>query len=98
MVRIVINSSVRSGFQQAQFDLPNHNGNGYAAGDQIDAKIFENLGPIKVKDRVHYSDEKLLIVYCEGSEFLQRFLVEKYPDIQCMPDSAQLPPQDWKSL
>lgn len=98
MVRIVITSKQAATIlQEARFDLPNHNGS-FMIGDYVDAKIFENLGPITVKERAHYPDENLLIIFCEGTRFLQKFLVESYPDVDCMPSSAQLPPQDWKPL
>mgnify|MGYP003560917185 CR=1 len=100
MVRIVISSKEVTGLQQAQFDLVDGSklADSFLVGDYIDAPVFENLGPIQVVFRSHHQGEDgcLLIIYCEGSHFLQRFFVDTYPDIECMPDSAQLPPQNWK--
>lgn len=98
MVRIIINSENGRGGQQAQFDLPNHNGSGFHVGDTIDDEIFENLGPVTIVSRAHVPQARLLIVYCEGSHFLQKFLVDNYPNINGMPNSAQIPPQDWVHL
>lgn len=98
MILITINSQDRHGMQRAQFDLPNHNGQGFYVGDIIDAEIFMNLGPITIKKRYHYPSKNLTVVECEGSKLLQTLLVHKYPNIEDVPNSAQIPPQDWKSL
>jgi hypothetical protein len=98
MVRIYIRSKIPGGCQRAQFDLPIHNGDSLLVGDAILSKIFENLGPVTIESRAHVPEENLLVIYCTGSTFLQEFLVEKYPNIEGMPYSAQLPPQDWTPL
>lgn len=100
MVRIVINSKEVTGLQQAQFDLVDGGEllGSLSVGTSIYAPVFENLGPVRVIEHVNHQggDDSLLIIYCEGTQFLQRFLVETYPDIEGCPDSAQLPPQNWK--
>lgn len=101
LLRIVIKSAYRRDLQQAQFDLVgnlNDQGNKFHVGDFIDAPIFKNLGAVQVVSRVQHrgKGKPQLIIYCKGNGSLQSMLVEKYPDIQDTPRSAQLPPQDWR--